>query len=188
MAYYQAGVYGVEITGQGLIESKNGTPGFFLGFEPSYKIDERSGDQVPVEKSYPRECKRWITEKSIEHAVEDLTFLGYDRPDFSSIDPRSKNHFSFTGLRVEMTCKINDNGYEEWRLKRNFGGQAEREVVLLDAKKASKLDALIGAALKKAIGSKPKPAATQPVAAPASSANSLVNGHGAAIDDSDVPF
>lgn len=189
MPYYQPGVYGVEIMGQGLTESQKGTPGFFLSFEPTYKVDERSGEQVPVEKRFVRECRRWLTEKTIEYAVEDLTFLGYDRPNFSSIDPRTKDYFSFSGMRVEMICKINDNGYEEWSLKRDFGVQAEREVVRLDGKKASKLDALFGATLKKAVGDKPKPAATNAApAARASAATATANAHGAVIEDDDILF
>lgn len=185
---YNPGVYWCEIIEQGITESKNGHPVVVLKVKPYAHEDE-----TPVERSIERQCRKVLTEKTIEYAIEDFRSLGFDRHSFMEIDPRHPNAFQFVGIKAQFLCRHKEyegKDYEEWSVWRAYEPVA---IEPIDKMKLKRLDGLFGKMLKDApIRTPAKPAPSQSSAATAQPAaakpGAFTNVHGVEVDDDDLPF
>lgn len=110
MAFYQQGLYECLICGQGFDESKEKkTPYFWLKFQP-FRCDG-----VDVSGMYDREVLLYLTDATIERAVEHLRRLGWEGSDWAELEPQGS--CSFEGRTVTLRCmheQAGDKVYEKW--------------------------------------------------------------------------
>lgn len=137
--HYEPGTYAATITKQlfGETQSKN-TPYFEIKFVPhTAKAPTELPDDTPE-----RDIKLWMTKNSVEYALADLRRMGWAGNAFTSLDPDTKAFDDLSGTDIEVYCKINDNGYEEWALSK---GTPKRENV---TGIANALDRMFGKEIK----------------------------------------
>lgn len=162
--YYSEGDYMFAVEEQGFGESKNGTPFFFFRGRPvSVVLADGSGS--PLDKQYPREIKRYLSEKAVEYTIADLRRLGWQGESFRELDPSVGGHLSWVGQTIQAVCThdVNDAGtWEQWGLPYVAGDKPEK--AKSDVKIASKLDAMFGKLAKESATKKSQPAKRQPVA------------------------
>lgn len=182
MAYYGAGTYRCQITGQafGKQGAKN-TPYFALQIKVLGYYHPETGDFHPENANYDREVKLWITEKTVEHVVPKLRAIGYEGSSFKTIDPATPDYQSFAGVETDFVCQIeNNNGkdYEKWDFP--MMSQAIENTVGV----SRELDTLFGKKLKAVAGvpSVPAPAKTRPVP------QAVPQNIPAGTEDDEVPF
>jgi hypothetical protein len=190
--YYDEGRYLVEVTDQGFSEAKTGTPQFVLRFKVLGTPDPDGDPQgfEPDSMQYERTFYRAITEKTIPYLTDELAILGFQGTSFRELDKSTPNFHDFTGLRVEMICKHENDREgvlrERWSL--SIRGAAPT-LEPMEQSKLRKLDTLFGASLKKAAPakaatSKPAPQRAQ-TAAPARTAPAAT---ATEVSDDDIPF
>lgn len=128
-------------------ETKTGKPQFVLTFDLLGLRDPTQPDTLIRVTPGQRSCFRVITEKTIDYVIEDLKYLGYDKPSFGPLDPSSPQHHSFKGQEIDVVCTHEDyegNMQERWSLSR--GGGLNLKPV--DNATMRKLDSLFGGKLK----------------------------------------
>lgn len=151
-AFYQPGNYLGRITTWGLGKSKNkGTPEFQIRFEVLGKINpnDPEGQLLPCTQ-YERTIYRYITTGTKDFVIEDLEYLGYDKPSFRYLDPNVDGSHDFSNREIKVRCdheEYQGEVKERWALDR---GHTLKEVEPLDSKAVRELDALFGSSLKKA--------------------------------------
>lgn len=177
--YENKGRYRCRVTGQGLGKSKEKqTPFFFIKFEPM-KLIVGPEQEEDVTRAYERTAIRYMTDKTLDYAIEDMLALGFEIDAPSQIDLDHPRSHSIVGQIVEMYCQHeNKDGqdYERWSVAKQGGGGMVVEPIDKSASKA--LDAMFGSSLKTkrkmADAEKPKP--RQAVAS------------STALDDDETPF
>lgn len=165
-SHYEPGPYVAKITAQRFGETPNGSPYFALMIEPTAS---KGANTLPAQ-IYEREITLYVTDKSYQYTVEKLRKLGWQGSKFSELDPSNDEYHSFVDLELDVTCSLNEKGYDEWNLSKGGGKDAPGS----DSSVAKKLDTLFGKALMSSAPAKPKKA-TKPKAA-------------ADIPDSECPF
>ncbi len=163
-AYYEQGKYRFSITNQGFGESgAKKTPYFFLQGEPvALQFDD--GTEDPVLKSFQRTIKIYITENTIDRALEDLGKLGFEGKRLAQLDPSTNGFHNFAGAEIIAECSHqaglgdkSDQLFEQWQLPFEGAGKPQES----DSSVAKKLDSLFGkkvTARAKSVTKAPQPA------------------------------
>lgn len=155
---YQRGSYWVKITHQEFGEKgKNGTPCLTLDIAIAGQVNpmDRGGDLLACPTGN-RRIDIYLTEGTMEFAVEQLRHIGFDKPSLKYLDPAVDGYHNFVGKDIEAYCKLEPyNGTDQKHQGKEFEKWSislprEREPVKpLATSKLSKLDTLFGAELKK---------------------------------------
>lgn len=144
---YAPGRYRGVIAAQALSETKNGNTQLVLTVDLLGAYDPSQPDSLVRVQTGQRSVFRVITEKTIDYVLEDLKYLGYDKPTFGPLDPAHPEHHSFKGQDVDLICAHEEyNGQEQERWSLSRGGGLNLKPV--DNTTVRKLDALFGAKLK----------------------------------------
>lgn len=171
--FYQPGDYVCEVVNQGLGETSNGNPQFFLTF----KVLRYADNDERVDQSYERTHYRAITDKTIPYFCEDLKALGFQRSGFRFLSLDTAGHQSFVGNEVVMNCRhesYQGKEGERWNIAREGGAL---DIKPLPDAKLRQLDAMFGTHLKgMAKEEKPQPVAAGPAR------------DDMEVSDEDVPF
>ena len=178
-AFYEAGVYSCQVTGQAMGKSSTGNAQFILRFKVLSAADGR-----PI-KSYERSYYRSITEKTIDYFINDLKALGFTGSSFRLLDPTAEGYENFTGMKLEMNCEheARDNDTKErWGFARRTGTGAVAAQAPHDSGTMRKLDNLFGKHLRPLARSAAAASPPARSAAPNADADPIV------ITDDDVPF
>lgn len=171
---YEKGRYRCEVVSQCLTESSKGSPCVEIKFNVMAR--EIGPNSVSPVNQNIRTWWGYLTEKAIDRTIKDLQTIGIRVDSFSEInDSRS----SIIGNEIAMYCghevDQNSNPKEKWGVAFTFTESAP-----LPLDKSRQLDALYGAALKKAKKESAPVAKREPQAAVA-----VMND---GISDDDVPF
>ena len=102
--FYQPGLYECEIVGQGMTESSNGNPAFFLKFNVVAYQDPKDKECYAVDGSYERTWYQSITHGTIDFLLPKLERLGFNQTKLSQLDPNSRDAFLF-GCSADMYCR-----------------------------------------------------------------------------------
>lgn len=144
---YQPGRYKGVVAAQAMSETKTGNTQFVLTIDLLGFCDPSQPDSLTRVPPGQRSVFRVITDKTIDYVLEDLKYLGYDKPTFGPLDPSHPQHHSFKGQEVDLICaheEYNEQMQEKWSLSRGGGLNLKP----LDNAALRKLDALYGAKLK----------------------------------------
>lgn len=185
-AYYDQGRYWCRITDQALSESKEKkTPCLALTFQVLGRVNEADPDgELERCLNYERTCYIYLTEKTMEFAVETLKVLGFDKPSLKYLDLSVTGACDLRNSEVVMKCGIEDyqgKSMERWSVYRERGAM---EHAPLEKTKLRQLDALFGKSLKAAAASSSKPVEQpEPVSMTVNPNHSIT-----APETDDVPF
>ena len=166
---FEPGTYKATITDHGLTESKEKkTPALY------FKVRIDPGSQE-------RTIYKYLTDRTVAYVVEDMERLGVVVKSWNEFD-RDSGTVDLVGQEVEVYCEHSEYDgelYEKWNLSR---GATALPPVSADAKQKrqmSKLDALLGKAIKgKTLTNGKKPIDEQPAEQPVQTAT----------EDDDLPF
>jgi hypothetical protein len=146
--FYEKGRYRCRVTNQGLGKAEKGTPFFFISFEP-LKFIIGPDQEEDVTRSYERTAKRYLTDKTMEYAIEDIVALGLEVDSPTQIDLEHPKAHSIVGNFVDMYCnhEAGEKGdFEKWGVARQVGGGFKATPI--DRSEAKTLDAMFGSSLK----------------------------------------
>tara|TARA_Y100001963_G_scaffold151549_1_gene234590 strand:- start:101 stop:646 length:546 start_codon:yes stop_codon:yes gene_type:complete len=149
--YADGAAYRCTVTNQVLTKSKEkGTPCLLLTVVPNVFLAANGDEEdLGLNEQFCRLIYIYITEKTIDYALEDLARLGFSGNKFSQLNPDNDDHHSFVGDVVECYCKhetYEGETRERWRLSSRQRAEA------LDDKQLSELDVLFGKQMKSRFG------------------------------------
>lgn len=147
--FYEKGRYQCEVIGQGLGKSEQkGTPFFYITFTV-LKYIVGPDQYEDVTRSFERTMKKYLTDKTMDFAIDDMLTLGFEVDSPTQIDLEHPKAFSIVGNMVEMYCghKTNEKGqeFEDWNVGRKSGSF---KATPIDRSEAKGLEAMFGASLK----------------------------------------
>lgn len=163
---YEKGRYRAVIASQTMSESSTKNTQFVLTFDLLGMYDPTEPDALRPVQHGQRSVFRAITEKTIDYFLEDLKYLGYDKPSFANLDPSHPQCHNFKGQEIDVICDhetYQDKLREKWSLSRGGGLNLKPA----DNTAVRKLDALFGSKLKQNAAPttkrpEPQPAASGP--------------------------
>lgn len=168
--HYEPGRYKGVVTGQRFGVTPNDTDYFALEFEPTEAVGP---NQFP-DTVYKAELTLYFTEKAAPYSIEKLRRLGWDGTKLTQLEPSHPQHTSLIGTELELVCRVNDKGYNDWDLSAPGASATAKES---DKGVAAKLDRLFGKQLMAAL---PGPKKAEPKPRPVAPA--------AAVDAEEIPF
>lgn len=113
-ANYAPGRYACEIEGQKADYHNDEKLYVELYFQPLVDLD---GQGMPL-NAVSQATRLWITDKAVTFSVAKLRSMGWYGDDVGELNENLSGKFhSFAGQRVNLVCRINDKGYNEWEFE-----------------------------------------------------------------------
>lgn len=173
--HYEPGRYKGVVTAQRFGVTPNDSDYFALEFKPT----EAAGPNAMPDMVYNAELTLYFTDRAVQYSIEKLRRLGWNGTKLTQLEPSHPQHTSLVGTELDLVCRVNDKGYNDWDLAAPGPAPAKDS----DKSVAAKLDRLFGKQLMATV-----PGKAAPKAAPKAPAKPQPAPVAAEVDSEEIPF